>query len=183
MIARAAFVSEVLADQRATDLFRQLAADLSEVLIDVIDGERLIDLPSFAHVADTVDALTTRLGLPWPWLVLDLADCFWGHVRDLAIGQDRPTAIAAPFTPTMKAGRMPKGEGGHVRRYVSWFYRAHVQRQPEAIAALVREYVSERAGVGVIVSPDQHAVVRRGIAEARRLLELPIACYPRVVSR
>jgi hypothetical protein len=72
-------------------------------------------------------------------------------------------------------GRRPKNGPTHeedLPRYVCWYYRVHLKRPKDSLAAIAREYVDN---VGRAVNPS-HGYVRTRINRARALLDY--TCLP-----
>jgi hypothetical protein len=119
------------------------------------------------------------------WLVRDLMTDFdvevWAHVwGDTGVKAfvSRPPTL----TPVPK-GQRPKGDAEHLRRNVTWFYRARIATPNVMIETLAEEYREEAAqtgrslgfrdATGVADRPDTK-LVRHGVADAERLLSLTI---------
>jgi hypothetical protein len=104
--------------------------------------------------------LLAELGLP-AQLAHQLLQDFLGRALDRAALHVTP-GIDLDTLP----GRLSKNDGGHIRRDVSWYYRAKIKLPPDSINALGRE---EALRTG---NPNARTKVQAGIKRAEELLAI-----------
>lgn len=119
------------------------------------------------------------------WLASDLLTVFDAEVRAHVRGDHCRLQVSRPPTLTaVPKGQRPKGQGEHLERNATWFYRSRVSMPRVFVEDLAEEYYEARFAASVTLAPRDPAgvrerpdtkLVRRGITDAQRLLSLTIS--------
>jgi hypothetical protein len=117
------------------------------------------------------------------WLATDLLRLFDADIlRDIWGEAAVQLDINAGTRDRVKPGQRPMHEGEHLERDALWYYQTTVQSPRVTLKALAQEYQAARAAGGLTPQPKDRdgrdrandSIVRRGVANAKRLLELSI---------
>ncbi len=120
------------------------------------------------------------------WLATDLMRIFQWSVAAHVYGERVPLIVGvAPTVTAVPKGLRRKGGGAHLEQYATWFYRAAIADPKVTHAQLAGEWARRMGSDGkpVFRAPkdrkdiherDDTKLVRAGILEAKRLLELTV---------
>jgi hypothetical protein len=179
---RAAFLHDAAAAARIWPPQRQLIDDWARLYTQRLARAR------DARAADVLAFISPVL-YPAPppiraWLGADLLDAFDADtLRDIHGDPDGQWPLHAYTVDPVIPGAQPMHDGVHLERNAIWYYRRHVAAEPATHAALAREYRASQEAAGVFLKARDDTniteradtkLVRRSIADARRLLELTI---------
>ncbi len=136
---------------------------------DAMGAEFLLAFHAAGLVAQhTLPALCLELGLPYPWLMIQLSSAFQLQAAAEAFDGVAQLALVIPPQRMRSRGRRAKNDGDSLRLAAEWFYRVHIQQPAESVRALAREYTAvdraKRQG-------DGRSNIQAGIARARALFE------------
>jgi hypothetical protein len=170
---------------------RQLPTETLDALMNM-EGrcDTLLATTRDARAAEAIAFVRSDLFVDDPetpmsaWLADDLMNIFDAEVLGQTWGE--MTRLEVPRSPVrgkVPKGQRPKGQGEHLERNAGWFYRACVAQTRATPEQLALEWVESQRAKGVNLEPRDEAgigdrpdtkLIRHGIDDARRLLELSI---------
>ena len=121
-----------------------------------------------------------------------------GHLRCGGVARcshdGADTVELSPAHGTVPKGQQPKHHGEHLERNAGWFYRHIVAAPPVPEQRLAEEYAASRRAENVALGSKEHdhdrrrkradtKVVRDGIRDAKRLLELTVLAQQLSLTR